>query len=236
MKELPKPYQRHYPPMRLYKDDIQEIERIFKNNFQEYTLVADKYQLSDITDLDNIHKKHITNFSLAYHHSDKNAPFRGGGLLSLALTHDNAWLYLSNDTNYYLLSFAAQLDAILSKKRTVLGLLTQAKVSLLGSLLVFTFGVIGGFITWPYSDPFGHSILLISLIFLTFIGWAWIMFAGYINMYKHTIILLTYSTAKTNLFSRNKDQIILAVTVGLITMVIASVVTALIVYYVIPHK
>src|SRR6266700_2236179 len=112
MKEVAKPYIKRYPVLRLFKDDLEEIVNVFKRHFTDIEIIADKYQLTDISEIDNIQKQKITYFSVKHHHHyHEEQPYRSE-LLELDLTPGSAWLYLSNNTDTYLLGVASQIDMI----------------------------------------------------------------------------------------------------------------------------
>src|SRR5579863_9032822 len=108
MKKVKQSYSKSYPALRLYKDDLEEIVSVFKSHFAEIKIVADEYELTEITDIDKIKKAKITNFSVSYNHHDQD-PSRSG-LLSLDLKPGSAFLYLSDDAATYLRGVASQID------------------------------------------------------------------------------------------------------------------------------
>ena len=116
MKKVKKLYDKYYPVLRLYKDDLEDIVSVFKSHFTEFKIIADEYELTDLSEIDDIKKPKITNFSVTY--NDHNQDPLKSGLLSLDLKSDRARLYLSDSTATYLFGIASQIDALLSKKVT----------------------------------------------------------------------------------------------------------------------
>jgi hypothetical protein len=154
MKPVKKQYIKFYPVLRLYKDDLEEIVGIFKKHFTEIDIVADTYELTGIAEIDNIKKPKITNFSVKhYHQYDQEKPFRGE-LLSLDLTHNSARLYLSNDADTYLRGVAAQIDTLLSRKKSVLSIMTSIRIVMLSLFFYVPLFIILTFFTFT-----SHSAL-----------------------------------------------------------------------------
>lgn len=230
MKEVEKPYVKRYHAMRLYKDDLEKIVNIFESHFQDNIIVVDKYELANISDIDKIKKKTVTKFSIKHHHRyPQETPYRTE-LLSLDLDHDKARLYLSNDADTYLLGIAAQIDTFLSKRKNIVGFLTSPITSILEVVIFMVLFSILNNTPWRYADHSFHSILLMTLTFVLLIAAIlWAIWTIYIQNWRYTLIYLTDSILKTNFFSRNRDQIILALTVGIFTAVITGVLTTLII-------
>ncbi|HYT41010.1 MAG TPA: hypothetical protein VEP90_01570, partial [Methylomirabilota bacterium] len=197
----------------------------------------DKYQLTDISEIDNIQKQKITYFSVKHHHHyHEEQPYRSE-LLELDLTPGSAWLYLSNNTDTYLLGVASQIDMIVSGKKSAQSVLSSPRVYFPGIVILFILATIFNFLPWKYSDHSVRSILFMSIATTPLvINTVWSIWCGYTLTKKHALIYLIRSTSKTNFLSRNRDQIILAFTVGIVCTVIASVVTAIIITSLIPKS
>ncbi len=230
MKEVKKPFIKRYPVLRLFKDDLEEIVNLFKRHFTEIEIVADKYQLTDFSELDKIPKQKITYFLVKHHHHYREEePYRSE-LLELELTPDRVWIYLSNAADTYLLGVASQIDMILSRKKCIQGFFSSPRIYFPGIFILFVLSNILNFLPWKFSDHSLQSILFVSISSIPLVlNIVWFIWLWYTINKKHTLVYLINSTSRTNFLSRNRDQIILALTVGIISTVIASVLTAIII-------
>ena len=227
MKEVEKPYIKRYQALRLYKNDLEEIVSIFERNSQENKIVVDKYELTSISDIDKIKRKTVTKFSINHHHYTQEKLYRS---VSLDLDRDHAMLYVSNDADTNLLGIASQIDTFLLKKKNVAGFLTSPIVAVLGTAIPAILFFVFSSISWKYSDHSLNSVLLMTLTFTwPIVAIVWTVWTAYVRSRKYTLIYLMDSTSKTSFFSRNKDQIILALTVGILTAVITGVLTTVII-------
>ncbi len=64
MKKIEKSKSKDYPVLRLYKDDLEKIETLFKDNYEDYEIIVDEYRLENISDKSKIKKRETTNFSI----------------------------------------------------------------------------------------------------------------------------------------------------------------------------
>jgi len=207
MKQVKKPYTKSYPVLRLFKDDLEEIVGIFKKHFTEIDIIADENQLTDIAEIDKIKRSKITHFSVEHHHYDQE-PSRSGRL-SLDLTPESARLYLSDSAATYLRGVASEIDALLSKKKSVLGFIASQRLNRI-SLIVYApllLILLSSTFSSRFMLPiFWNALLLIfSAIFVS-----WSLWMSFILSKRYCVIFLNYSMSKTNYFSRNKDQLISA--------------------------
>ncbi len=225
MKEVKQPYLLSYPLLRLFKEDIKEIAILFQENFDEFEFVIDKYELTDISEIDKL-KIEKTNY-LHLRHFRYYEEERRGESIDLELTKIDAKLRVSDNTEVYLLGIATQINTMLSKRKSAWAFLVSGKVGITFNFILITLFLIGwSFLPWKFSD---HSIYSILLMILTFtplvLSFIWVACAIFL-MRNHTLIYLINSSARTNFFSRNKDQIILALTVGIFTALVTGVLTA----------
>ena len=119
MKEIKQPYIKHYPVVKLFTEDIEQLIDLFKQNFSEYELIVDKYQLNNLSDITTIKKVKTDHLRIKHHRFYKEETPNRSELIDLELKSDEIWLYVSNKRDTFLLGVASQIDMILSKKKVV---------------------------------------------------------------------------------------------------------------------
>lgn len=204
MEKVEKYYLKQYPILRIFKQDIKEITNIFKQNYEKIQIIADGYKLNDITELDNINKKEITDFSI----SSENH-------LSLSLSNDSAHLYLRNDEDTKARGIASRIDTILSKRvNRNLKLLTSFWMSMFVSVL-FLFV----YLAFPFNE---NGILKVAIIvFFIIIYLYWIKWSEKVTFKNYCLIYL-YDSSPPSFFERNKDKIIL----NIIFLILGALITS----------
>jgi hypothetical protein len=135
-------YRRTYQMLRVYRDDLERIVAIFKENCDDVTIEAEGYKLSDISDLDQLQEQsHLETLS----QFQVTGGVRGADnflewILFYVRLNQSDWrpvLHLSEDSNAKLYGAAAKIDAILSARRDrILDAVTSWWAALLG-LLIF---------------------------------------------------------------------------------------------------
>src|SRR6266516_905605 len=156
MKKVTEPEFKRYRIVRLFKDDLDELLHIFNSMCERTKIVIDGYELSDISQLINIKKQRITDFSLSGHLDDPHQ----SASLSLSLTSKKASLYLSDNTNTILLGIASQIECILSRRKSISRFFVHSKVRTIGSVIFyFLFGI---FIETAFSYSWSNDYIYIS--------------------------------------------------------------------------
>lgn len=239
VKEIKQSQSKSYLVMTLYREDMEEIVDVFDNDLADCEITIDRYQIPDATHLDKaearIKGKKIEDFSVRlFQYFPDNKTHRS---LSVEINRNHARVYLSDDTDNYLLGLASKLDRILLGKKSIGRTLINPKVWVpLISILLGTFFILFVTLPWKFSDHSTKSTTLMIINFLplilTCIG---VIFVIAIFS-KGNVIYLEYSRNKTNFFKRNKDQIIFALTFGVIGVILGGVLTAIILNAIYPPK
>lgn len=239
IKEIKQSLSKSYSAMTLYGEDIEKIIDVFNNDFTDCEITIDRYQIPDATHLDKaearIKGKKIEDFSVRL--SQYSPDTKISRLLSVEINRSRARVYLSDDTDNYLLGLASKLDRIFLAKKSIGRTLTNPKVWVpLISILLGTFIILLVTLPWKFSDHSTQSTTLMIITFLplilTCIG---IVFFPIIFI-KGNVIYLEYSQNRTNFFKRNKDQIIFALTFGIIGVIVGAVLAAIILHAIYPPK
>lgn len=223
MKKNAKPYKKKYPLQRLYRDDIDEIISIFQSSFSKFYIYVDDYQLDDPKELDNIKKKTLTYFCIKYYNVELG---KSWAILELELKKSSATLTLSDDANTEISGVALRIDRLISSKKSFVGfvtsrwLLTSFVITALGSIFVILAQIV---------DKHSTLSMILSYInsMLPFFNAFWVLWACFLYFFRHTIIYMDHSSTKSNLLSRNSDQIIINlfyILLGFILGILAEVI------------
>src|SRR4030043_175056 len=63
MRKIKKPISIKIRPIRLFLEDVKEIENVFKEHCETYTILTDDYELESLEELEKIGKEKITGLS-----------------------------------------------------------------------------------------------------------------------------------------------------------------------------
>jgi hypothetical protein len=242
MKEIKQNSIKNYPPASFYKEDIIAIIDIFENDLDYCEIIIGKYQIKNKDDIDTIRKQilkeEVDKFSIKYQQYFSDT--KTSRYLTLEIDGYLSRIYVSDSSDNYTLGLMSKIDKIILEKKSIRRTLMRPKVYISGTLILLIVSLILDFtIHWEY--PF-HSILTISLAVLTFFPSVlmviWLILR--ITTKKTNVIYLINSQDRTSFFKRNKDQIILALTFGLIGTilgaVIGSILTVIILNAIYPPK
>lgn len=210
MKKVKKEYIKYYPFLRLYKKDIDEIIKLFKQNCESVEIYIDEYKLDDISEIKDIGKQevsyfHITSTLQAY----------------LTLSSKSANFVLINEDDLKLRGLETKIEQILAKRKSAWNILNSPWLYI--PYIIITVCVI---IWWLSSLTF----LSLSLTFLASIVGVMILgffplcisyLLKYIDSNKHCVIFLCNSEERSNFFKRNKDRLI----IGLVIAIIGGIIT-----------
>src|SRR6266849_307260 len=97
MQKVSKGYFKKYPPLKLFKDDVEAIISIFEQNFEDVESIIDGYKLTKISDIDLIKKQVVTDLSVNGHPNYGQHKTGPQGNMSLEMTDYQARLYLSDE-------------------------------------------------------------------------------------------------------------------------------------------
>jgi len=219
MKKIIKSYSKRYPILRLFKDDLEQIATLCKENFEGYKIEAGGYELDDISELSKINKREISNFSISAHApytSDEGHLIPRPPYISLNISKISIKLYISDKDNIKLSGIFSKIDAILTKRRSFLRILAS-KWMQIPFLLMHVLTL------WFYPDEYKIQkvLLIISIAILAVL---WFLWAYNTDKKRHGLIYLLNSHSKISFLKRNRDKIFLiiigAVVGGVLTFLI----------------
>jgi len=213
MKKVKKEYIKYYPFLRLYKKDIEEIIKLFKQNCKSVEIYIDEYKLDDISEIKDIDKQKVSYFHIS---STLQA--------YLSLSSKSANFVLINEDDLKLRGLETKIDQIFAGRKSAWDILNSPWVFI--PHIIITVCVI---IWWLSSLTF----LSLSLTFLA--STVGVMILGffplcisyllkYIDSNKHCVIFLCNPEERSNFFKRNKDRLI----IGLIGAFVGGIITFII--------
>lgn len=198
------------PPVRLFLEDIKEIETIYKENFETFKIQTLDFELDSTEELESIEKDKLSYIS--FKSSNPN--------IEVELTPSNAKIYsCDDDVKYY---------GIVTKLKNILNKRTSPLRHVFKDWILFFFISLPIIIYKYFPEPKKHEVLfpicaVASMMIIIVYG----ALGYYFVNKKHSVIYLTNRSSQKNIISRNKYKIILA---G-ISAIFASVVTLLIMYF-----
>jgi|GEM_PF-5630443 len=207
MEKIKKSYYKEYPILRIFKQDLKEIADLFGKNSE---IIADEYKLNNISEIDNINKKEITNIKFTMHEEAKNI------YMYLELSERKATIFSRDDDDLYVLGIISKIDSILSKRINKKLDLLASNWIVLPSILVY--------IIARYSIEF-MEIKIQTIIFSLFSFILYIALAiwGYkVKTKKYSLIYLFDSPAP-GFIERNKDNIILSIISAILGGIITTI-------------
>src|SRR5438034_155396 len=121
MKEMKQSQRKSYSVTTLNKEDIKKIIDVFNDVIADCEITIDRYQISDATYLDAVEAKTQKNTieDLSVRLSQYSPDTNTSRLLSVEINRSRAWVYLSDDTDNYLLGLASKLDRIFQAKKSI---------------------------------------------------------------------------------------------------------------------
>jgi hypothetical protein len=201
MKKVGQSWSRDYGSLKIFRDDIEEIAGIITsgleqkegsegwNNKLEFKAYGDGFAIDNLSELEKFKGNYLRNLSFMV------------GLYRFHLDLAPKWATLSvdNSDDTILMGIATRIDAILQKRRRLLGYLrTDIGYSFLGVLVGLFFFVPLFHNTYTSSPAFTILVLIIILDMVC----VW-----YLNSHVSTICL-RHSHDESNFFVRNKDAIL----------------------------
>ena len=197
-------YSKNYSALKLFREDLDEIINIFKNNFSEFDIEIDEYIIDDISEIDEIKKEKTNRLSIETYEN---------GYSYLNLFKNYAILNISDKNDTKLLGVFHQLDELISKKEyTFLKIITSSWV-----FYVMVTTIVIGLYTILWSNTLLISFIIIIIPFLLIL--LIILIDFHMTLKKHSIIYLIHSTSKIGFFERNKDQL----SIGLICAIVGAI-------------
>jgi hypothetical protein len=209
-------YRRTYPMLRVYRDDLERIVAIFKENFDKVTIEAEGYKLSDISDLDQLqeqsHLETLSQFEVMGRIMGADNFFETIRLY-VRLNQDDWYpvLYLTDDSNAKLYGAAAKIDAILSaRRRRTLEAVTSWRAGIFVGLIYVAVIVIALLQPWnlrPHPTPDAIPWLVVIFVF-GFLPGALFSVAILIRRKYRLIVYLTDSHERKRLTSDQQKRLV----------------------------
>ena len=189
------------PPVRLYMEDIREIEEIYRQNCKEYKIRTEDFVFDSSEELKSINEKKISNL---YFESSNPS-------ISMRLYKRYGVISGYND-EVSVLGIVTKIKSVLDKRVTPLRYIdSKWFVIFIVFLSLLSFQWALSF--YRLADKVDKLFLFVSyLILSSLLLFSWMAFTLFM---KHSVIYLFDKSSQKNFFSRNKDQIVL-VTIGAI--------------------
>lgn len=193
MKKLIKNFSKDFPPVRLYLEDLVEIENVLKKICKNIEISTEDHVLENLLeDLKKINKDKIS--SLHFHCSD---PY-----ITLDFNKSSIRTYVWDQDNLTAMGALLKIESILKKRIAFTKYLSLNPNSKFYWFFFFPLIVLVG------SGKIGipkHELFFNILFLGAFILW---FFASFIFSFKeYTIIYLMNRSDHSNIFVRNKDQL-----------------------------
>jgi hypothetical protein len=210
MKKITKSWYKKYGSLKIFRDDIEEINGIITSEIEQkdaldwdnkITIEANEFILDGISELVKIKGNYL-----------RSLEFRIGSFgLELSIGAQGASLRVQNSDNTKLMGIATRIDAVLQKRLRFIGNLNNG----LGRLaLMMLSSLLLGFMVVLALIHF-NIYLLILLGLITTLG-----FVCYWYLDHHaSTICLCYSHDESNFFSRNKDVILVSAITALFSVI-----------------
>lgn len=200
MKKVEKSLSKKYPILRLYKSDLVDIFNLFKDHSAKFEIVADGFELDDLSELNKLKKQEIVDFKIESHNPYFSVEFSGY----------SASIYLSDQDDIGQRGLADKIGEILSRRKSPLRFFATPWV-------YFPIGLIYLSSLFLIKDDTARWIIFLGYILFVILWGIW----GFrIDTKKHSVIYL-YDPSVPGFFKRNKDTIL----VSLIGAVAGSVIT-----------
>jgi len=206
----------------LFREDLEELVGLFEKGSESVKIIAENYKLQSVSEIDKLGKDRIAFFSInGYQKQPEWAS------ISLTLEKNSARLRLSENAEPSLYGLASLVDKILTtKKRRRANFLRSKATIIIMYIMIIIVAIIDTLsIFKQFTEPLWLSLLsvLITVFFIILLSLQY-----HIITKRYTLIYTISKRTRTNFISRNKDQIILSLTVGIIVAVVTGVLTAII--------
>jgi len=206
MKKVAEGERSKYPMSRLFKEDIVEIFKIFKNHCQTVELHIQDYELESIEELEDVPLRKTSNISIKGY-----SPH-----LTLNFKNFSTELYISDKEDTVLRGIKSKIDDIIIKRKFVLRHIFSVPFELFIGPIIGT--IYGRYLIRHFPTTLADYCVDIFLIilFLTYLYLTYIY-----NIQKYSVIYLKSSKNDLPFFERNYDKLIVGLIVGLIITAIS---------------
>ncbi len=199
MQKIKREYQVNYPLVRLYKNDLDDLIAVFEKNCKKVELKADEYELTDASQLNNIGKQMITEFTITGRLEDRSY----FDTIRLTLSKKNAYLRIDDGANITYSGMATQIRSILRRRAKIRAILASFKAFFIYIALFWILNTISFFTR--RINILSNTLFLVALIIIIVYG-GWFF---YIKKARVSVIFLVNEDKRPNFFRRNGDQILL---------------------------
>lgn len=209
MRKLEKPISKHFPPLRLYLDDVHAIYNILKKSCGGgVTVTTDNFEIKDMAKFNDVGPEDIHTLKF-----DAREPY-----ISLELGRSDARLWMNIDSTLNK-GIAAEIEEVLSRcYRKIARIFANSFLSAFIGTIIFLVPAL--FILFNIKGllSVGLFILFLVLYGLSF------FFAALFSLRRYSTIIFTERRGHKTFFSRNKDTIL----VGIISACVSAIFTAII--------
>ena len=186
MEKLENSLSKSYAAIKLYLEELDEIEAIFKSTFGEVKFIANGYSYDSLTDL-RTHRQQVVIYDLEITGFRPYVNFKAGRL--------SVRLYSASDDSAVAGVFF-KLDNILRRASRKPAFLYSYPVIFIGMTSVY----ISDFPSWRHFEP--------AIAIPAFVISPWILWVSAIRFWRSSVIILEYEARHQTFFRRNSDQLI----------------------------
>jgi len=228
MKKIEKYVTNRHRPVRFYLDDLKELESIFKNNFDKYTIQDREYEYKDLNELIDQGKSSID--YLKFSGEDKSS-VPDWYTPKLELQIDKSILTLSAyDVDDKVEGIIARVEKIIKSRPRLNPIFENERIM---SWIFYLYILLGAIIIWTTGKKVlknGNSIFQVDpIITFSVLGILLMMFLYVIVIArKESIIKLILNDHEQSFYRRNKDQILLLI----MSAIIGGIITSAIFYFI----
>lgn len=212
MKELSKSIRVDLPPLRLYVEDIREIEEVYKKSFNNYKIIVENFEIDSSEELSLIKEKtgkdelNRLSFESMDPYIRLDLSPSGGSIFSL--TDDNICRGVIDKLKEIVLRRASSLRYIFN------------------TWFLAGLAVLVGFLSATLARK-GNTVWIISIITLYGFCAMWATWVYKFKFRKYCVIFLRSRGSQKNFFARNKDQILLSI----ISAFFGSIMTLIVLWF-----
>ena len=209
MKKLEESLSESLPPVKFFREDLEELYGLFKEVSEKVEIKGDGYEFDDLDDLFSYRKAEINKLEFKI-----RSPY-----VSIRFSSISVWLYSDDNTNLQY-GLYEKIKKFVKKRTNMPFLLVSGYAGLIIGGILANIGV---YILPYHLSSFNpnDSQSLIKGFLLIFLGFVWFVYSYRNTFYKHSQIYLIYKNNNTaSLFSRYKDYIF-TIVVSAISLIIS---------------
>jgi hypothetical protein len=218
-----KDYSKSYPFAKLFKEDLEQISRLFLDNFSEVVIEADEYRIDNISELNEFKKELVYEFNILGYDETKTSHYRERKMRFYVCSKYSI-LYIDSD-DIKCFGIKNKLEDILKKRFTKLNILNSFLMNIIPAIMWF----ISFSILMQYKQSLGLIIFILYCIIIFGIMIIFALLLPFLPRFLSNCIYIKYSWERPSFYQRNSDNII----VGGICALFGTVIGGLIVYFVI---